>query len=39
LAREHTSASVYIAPIVLLLVAAGVSGWLVIRNRRRRAAV
>jgi hypothetical protein len=37
LAHEHASASVYVAPVVLLLVAAGVSGWLVVRRRRRRA--
>jgi len=36
LANEHASASVYVAPIVLLLVAAGVVGRLVVRSRRRR---
>jgi hypothetical protein len=35
-ANQHASASVYIAPIVFLLVAAGVVGWLVVRKRRRR---
>jgi hypothetical protein len=38
LANEHASASVYIAPIVLLLVAAGTLGWLAVRRRRRREA-
>ncbi len=34
-ANEHASTSVYIAPIVLLLVAAGVSAWWIVRIRRR----
>ncbi|MGA2836960.1 MAG: hypothetical protein ABSF84_10225 [Acidimicrobiales bacterium] len=33
---EHPSASVYIAPAVLLLAFVAAVGWIVVRNRRRR---
>jgi hypothetical protein len=36
-ASEHASASVYAAPIALLLAAAAVVGWLAVRRRRRAA--
>ena len=36
-ANEHAAASVYVVPIVLLVVAAGIVTWLVIRRRGRPA--
>ncbi len=36
-AAEHPSASVYIAPVVLIIVAAGFGGWSLARRRKRRA--